>query len=279
MAGENQGRRKEQDRIVLVDNDPIVSEAIGELLRSKGYEVSTAHDGLEGLQIIRKLAPAYVLLNIILPKIDGSRVCWLVRQDPRLRNTLIIAFSDLSPEQIRRFPELSADAYVAKGPLSIVANNILSAIAYLNEKGGGSFEGGIFGYEGFRSRQLLGEMLFARRFYETLLRTLDCGVLQLDEEGRILMANVQACKILGKRESRLIAGKLHSFIPHPHRRLVEEALEGLGEDELLETRRVAVTLSGSRFCMRLSPVMDEAQFKGILVTLDPMQPDAITPQQ
>ena len=85
------------ERIVFVDDDPLVLEAIGELLRSKGYEVHLAHDGLEGLLTIRKLAPTYVLLDIVLPKIDGSRLCWLVRQDPRLRNTLIIAFSGLSP--------------------------------------------------------------------------------------------------------------------------------------------------------------------------------------
>jgi len=149
MDGGKRGGRTAREHIVLVDNDPIMLEVIGELLRSKGYEVHPARDGLEGLQAIRKLTPTYVLLDIVLPKIDGSRVCWLVRQDPRLRNTLIIALSGLSPEQIRRFPELSADAYVAKGPLAIVANNLILAISYLKEKGGGSFEGGIFGYEGY----------------------------------------------------------------------------------------------------------------------------------
>ena len=101
--------------VVFADNDPIVLEAITELLRTKGYEVHPTQDGLETLQAIRRIHPSYVILDIVMPKIDGSRVCWLVRQDPQLRHTPIIAFSALSPEQIRRFPELSADAYVAKG--------------------------------------------------------------------------------------------------------------------------------------------------------------------
>ncbi len=260
--------------IVFVDNDLLVLEAIGELLRSKGYEVHPARDGLEGLLAIRKLAPTYVLLDIVLPKIDGSRLCWLVRQDARLRNTLIIAFSGLSPEQIRRFPELSADAYVAKGPLAIVANNVLLAINYLKNKGGGSFEGGIFGYEGFRSRQMIGEMILARKTYDTLMRSLDMGVLQLDEEGRILFANTQACRIFGKRESRLIAEKFSSLIPRPDRRAVEQALEELGKDSLLETRQVAFSLSGSVILLRISPVIDEAQLKGNLVTLEPKRSEA-----
>lgn len=121
--------------LVFADNDPIVLEAITELLRTKGYEVHPVQDGLEALQAIRRIHPTYVILDIVMPKIDGSRVCWLVRQDPQLRNTPIIAFSALSPEQIRRFPELSADAYVAKGPLAVVAGNILMAIKNLEERG------------------------------------------------------------------------------------------------------------------------------------------------
>jgi len=140
--------------VVFADNDPILFEAIPELLRTKGFEVHPTRDGLETLETIRRLKPNYVILDIVMPKIDGSRVCWLMRQDATLRHTPVIAFSALSPEQIRRFPELSADAYVAKGPLAVVAKNLLAAIKYLDERGTGDLEGGIFGYEGFQSRRL-----------------------------------------------------------------------------------------------------------------------------
>jgi two-component system alkaline phosphatase synthesis response regulator PhoP len=279
MGGHKPDGQTTGERIVFVDNDLLLLEAIGELLRSKGYEVHPARDGLEGLLAIRKLAPDYVLLDIVLPKIDGSRLCWLIRQDPRLRNTLIIGFSGLSPEQIRTFPELSADAYVAKGPLAIVANNILLAINYLKNKGGGSFEGGIFGYEGFRSRQMIGEMILARKTYETLMRSLELGVLQLDEEGRILLANTQACRILGKRENHLIAEKFSSVIPRQDRRAVEKALEELKKDSLLETRQVAFSLPGSVVLLRISPVVGDAQFKGVIVTLDPKRAEFPGPKK
>jgi len=61
--------------VVFADNDPIVLEAITELLRTKGYEVHPTQDGLEALQAIRRIRPSYVILDIVLPKIDGSRVC------------------------------------------------------------------------------------------------------------------------------------------------------------------------------------------------------------
>ena len=147
MTTEKADNKNAAKSIVFADNDLLLLEAIGELLRNKGYEVHLACDGLEALRAIRRLKPNVVILDIVMPKIDGSRVCWLIRQDRQLRETPVIALSGLGPQDIRRFPELSADAYVAKGPLAVVGNNLLLAIRYLEESGPGHFEGGIFGYE------------------------------------------------------------------------------------------------------------------------------------
>lgn len=77
--------------IVLADNDRLILEAIGELLRSKGYEVQVAEDGLAAWHLIRQTRPTYIVLDVVMPKLDGSQVCWLVRRDPVLRNTPIVA--------------------------------------------------------------------------------------------------------------------------------------------------------------------------------------------
>jgi PAS domain S-box-containing protein len=106
------------------------------------------------------------------------------------------------------------------------------------------------------------------------MRSLELGVLQLDEEGRILLANTQACRILGKRENQLIAEKISSVIPRQDRRAVEKALEELKKDSLLETRQVAFSLPGSVVLLRISPVVGDAQFKGVIVTLDPKRAEA-----
>src|SRR5512136_422464 len=104
-------------KIVFAENDRLVRESMSEVLKSKGFDVIAAEDGLEGLLSIRKERPHYVILDIVMPKLDGARVCWLIRQDPALRDTPVIAFSSLSAQDFQRFPELSADAYVAKGTI------------------------------------------------------------------------------------------------------------------------------------------------------------------
>ncbi len=260
--------------IVFADNDALLQEALGELLRDKGYEVHIAGDGLEALLTIRKVKPSFVLLDIVMPKIDGSRVCWLIRQDRHLRNTPIIAISGLSPQNIRRFPELSADAYVAKGPLAVMANNVLSALKFLEQGGRGDLvEGGIFGFEGFRPRQLISEMLFVKRHYENLMRSLECGVIELDENGRILLANVVASKILGKKEQDMIGEILPSFFPPRDRRAIQDLLDELNRTRLPEECRVVAGLQERELSLRLCSTVEDGKCTGIIAIIEPRPPE------
>jgi len=254
--------------VVFADNDPILLEAIPELLRTKGYEVHPTQDGLETLQAIRRLKPSYVILDIVMPKIDGSRVCWLIRQDAELRHTPIIAFSALSPEQIRRFPELSADAYVAKGPLAVVANNLLMAIKYLDERGRGDLEGGIFGYEGFQSRRLISEMLGLKRYWEALVRIFEHGILGLDEEGRVLLVNPAATRLFGRSEIRIIGEPLGALLVARDRQAVQQTIGELKQARLPEDRRLELSLGEQRVCLRLSNIVEDGACSGILAILE-----------
>jgi PAS domain S-box-containing protein len=275
-ATEGQGTAKS---IVFADNDPLLQEALGELLRDNGFEVHIARDGLEALLAIRSVKPNFVVLDIVMPKIDGGRVCWLVRQDRHIRNTPIIAFSGLSPQNMRRFPELSADAYVAKGPLAVMANNLLSAIKFVEQGGRGDLvEGGIFGFEGFRPRQLISEMLYVKRHYENLMRSLECGIIELDENGRILMTNALACKILGKKEGNLIGETLSSFFPPGDRRTAQDLLDQLKAAHLPEECRMVATIQEREQFLRLCSTVEDGKCTGIIATLEARSPEAKSPR-
>ena len=254
--------------IVFADNDELILEAISELLRSKGFEVHGARDGLEALQTIRKVKPDYVILDIVMPKLDGGRVCWLIRQDPALRDTPVIALSSLSAPDFRQFPELSADAYVAKGALAVVFQNILEAIAHIDKRGRGSLSGGIFGYDVLRPRQLVEEMLRERRHYAEVLRALGAGVLELDREGRIITANPGACELLGSREARIVGEKLTSFCPARDRKAVQDLLSELLQSVHPERCRAVFRLGNLDVPVQLCTIGDEKESAGILVVME-----------
>ncbi|MEA3509577.1 MAG: response regulator, partial [candidate division NC10 bacterium] len=104
-------------RILLVDNDPVVLEALGDMLEAKDYQVTKARDGLEALERFRESQFDVVIFDLILRKIDGHDLCRRIRQDERGHLLPLIAITPLAPHDVVKLPGLSADAYVAKGPL------------------------------------------------------------------------------------------------------------------------------------------------------------------
>jgi PAS domain S-box-containing protein len=270
MTGEYSGGSRSHRKVVYAENDRLFQEAISEILGAKGFEVYLAEDGMEALLTIKKVKPDFVILDIVMPKLDGSRVCWLMRQDPALRDTPVIAFSGLSASDFRQFPELSADAYVAKGPLATAVNNVLKAITYLDEKGrlDGMFEGGLFGYDGVFQRQMVKEMLQEKKHQTNILRSLGAGVLEMDVEGRILMANAGACAILGHLESQLIGKRLAGFCHKSDQAHLEDVLVDLSKTKEPEEVAMVVDVAGHKHSLRLSSIVDEDQCTGVLAIFE-----------
>ena len=86
----------EQARILLVDDDPDFLAATRAVLESQPYEVSTASSGQEGLEKARSLAPDLILLDIIMPGLDGFEVCRRLKQDSRLSRIPVMMITSFS---------------------------------------------------------------------------------------------------------------------------------------------------------------------------------------
>ena len=268
MTAENAQEPSLKKTIVFVDNDRFFLEAMTDLLSEKGFVVRTAQDGLEALSVIREVVPDYILLDIVIPKIDGGRVCAAVRQDDRLRHIPIIAFSGLSPQDYRLFPDLKADAYIAKGPLPIAIENILKVISQFEGGGRETAEGQVLGYDNFRPRQIVNELLLERRHLAAILRAFGLGVLELNRDGRIVMANPSACEILGKKEGQMVGELFSSLFPLPHREGVQELLTELVRTPEPGHFRTALRLGDIEVPIRLASIVEEKECSGLLVTLE-----------
>ena len=83
-------------RILLIDDDVDFVKATMKVLQSKPYEVAVAHDGKEGLEKARTEKPDLVLLDILMPKVDGFAVADQFKKDQSLSNIPILALSSFS---------------------------------------------------------------------------------------------------------------------------------------------------------------------------------------
>jgi PAS domain S-box-containing protein len=254
--------------LVFAEDDHLISEVMGELLRSKGYDVHVAHDGLEAIQLIREIKPQLVILDIMMPKLDGSRVCWLIRQDPALRNTPIIAFSSLGTHDFRFFPNLSADAYVAKGPVADAFQNVIQAIEYLEAKGQPDLAGGVFGYDHVKPRKIVAEMLAEIRRLASVLEALGPGTMELDLEGHIIRVSGGACEILGKNESQLV-GQLATSLCRPRdQETLANLLQELARASQPERCRSVVRFLDLEVPVQLCSIIERATCTGIFLIME-----------
>jgi two-component system alkaline phosphatase synthesis response regulator PhoP len=125
---------KSDIKILLVDDEPDIIEIVGYNLKNEGYQIFTATNGLEAVKSAKKNSPHLILLDIMMPEMDGIEACSLLQKIPSLVNTRVIFLSARNEEytQLSAF-DAGADDYISK-PVKpkILLKKITSIIKRIN---------------------------------------------------------------------------------------------------------------------------------------------------
>ena len=102
-------------RILIVDDEVQLVEMMKMRLEAAGYEAISAYDGQEGFDKAKKDKPDLIILDLMLPKMDGYKVCGLLKNDARYSKIPIIMFTARAQEEDMRLgKDLGAEEYVTK---------------------------------------------------------------------------------------------------------------------------------------------------------------------
>jgi PAS domain S-box-containing protein len=209
-------------RLLVADNDPFFQQLLRDVLEAEGYSVRVARDGLEAIDLLHAEPPDAVILDLIMPKIDGARLCWYLKEDPELARLPVIIVSAIVAEAQPRGLPLPADAIVAKGPARELAANVTAAVRQVLTRPRPPTPGAVFGLDRVHPREVVQELLALKRHHEALLDALGEAVLEADADGRVVYANALAIRLLGQPERVLLGRKLaEAFGPEPAPRLRE----------------------------------------------------------
>jgi len=105
----------ERKKILLVDDEKDLVETLSFRLEANGFEVLISHDGQEGLEKARNDNPDLIILDLMLPRLDGYKVCRMLKFDEKYKNIPIIMFTARAQEADKRMgQEVGADAYITK---------------------------------------------------------------------------------------------------------------------------------------------------------------------
>lgn len=102
-------------RLLLVDDEEDLVEMMKFRLEASGYEVLTANDGQAALEAARREKPDLIILDVMLPKMDGYKVCSLLKNDTRYARIPIMMFTAKAMDgDMKLGQEVCADAYLTK---------------------------------------------------------------------------------------------------------------------------------------------------------------------
>jgi len=115
----------DKKKILLVEDDRFLSEMYVTKLTESGFDVEVAYDGKEGLAKIEEFMPNLILLDIVLPGMDGFEILQKIKKEESLKNILVIALTNLGQrEEVEKGLRLGASDYIIKAhftPTEVVA--------------------------------------------------------------------------------------------------------------------------------------------------------------
>lgn len=104
-----------QKRLLIIEDNPTYREMLKTRLEFNGYETIVAGDGLEGLNAVQREKPDLVIVDLMLPLMDGHKVCRFIKFDKRFKNTpvIILTSRDLD-EDVELAKSCGVDAFIVK---------------------------------------------------------------------------------------------------------------------------------------------------------------------
>ena len=99
-------------KVLVVDDEHVVTEVLERYLRREDFEVATADDGESALRLAREWGPDLIVLDLMLPKIDGFEICRVLRQESRVPIVMLTARGETTDRIVGL--EIGADDYVVK---------------------------------------------------------------------------------------------------------------------------------------------------------------------
>jgi DNA-binding response OmpR family regulator len=101
--------------VALIEDDPLIAEMYTTKFTKEGYNIKHAADGAAGLEMVKKEKPDIILLDIIMPKLDGFQVLQELRQDASFKDTPVVMLTNLGQEEdVQKGRQLGATDYFIK---------------------------------------------------------------------------------------------------------------------------------------------------------------------
>ena len=255
-------------KILVVDNHPIMLKFMTDLLEKEGHQVLSANNGLAALDTLKKETPEVIFTDLIMPHIDGEKLCRIIRKIPRLKDVYLIVFSAIAAEQEVNFSDFGANVCIAKGPLNKMGEHVLSALNLLDHQASASLPGKTIGCEDVYPRHITKELLSIKRHFEVILERMSEGILEINTESRVVYANPSAIALIGILEEKLLAKNLIELFDDLDRQRIKNLITNLDSRSQIIPDENPVRLNGKQISLSIFPIVNKGRNDRIVILRD-----------
>ena len=217
-------------KALVVDADYFFVEFVGELLEKRGYAVTKAYDGKDGISKLPDNPHDIIFVDLVMPKIDGSKFIDFVRRKYGSNHFPIVALSGVMVEQLGAIGEIGADYYMAKGPideLAVQLNQFMAEIETQTEFSPGEMK--IMKTGGVYPRRDAVELLQILKFHQAVIENMGVGVFVVDTDARIVNVNAVAFEIVGRSPTEVLNRPVLNLFPASAKPKLGEALKQVSQ--------------------------------------------------
>ncbi len=255
-------------QILLIDDDRVFLTFIKKHLEAAGHMVTTVEDGVSALRALTDYTPDIIFLDLILPKIDGDKLCRVIRKMAHLKNTYLVVVSAVIAELSADVSDIGADAFIAKGPFSVVMQHVLNAVDQSDkrlEPSADEESKQVLGLEHVSPRQLTRELLSRNRHLQAILESMQEGILEIIEN-KIVYANAAAVALIGKPIEKILMVGLEELFDLSQRGRIDDLVVQAGSQmvEIGEAR--PIELNGRHVTVKFIPVEAQSMRSVVLIT-------------
>ncbi len=255
-------------KVLIIDNDSLILEFVADLFSKDHYEVMTATDGLSALEILKTHTPDIIFVDMVMPNINGTKLCRIIQRMERLKNTYVVILSATVAEETIDFAEIGADACIAKGPLPVMAENIRFVAENLDLAASRCASGEIIGGKQNYARAITEELLSIKKHFETILDAMSDGILEVASNGKIIYANKKAVSLVATPEESFLGRRVSEIVAGNDGMEIEKCLSMTQEGLTPVFRGSPIRLNGHNISLSILPIVNENVSTCILVLTD-----------
>jgi len=255
-------------KILVVDNHPVMLKFMSNLLEGEGHHILTAKDGLSALAILESFIPDIAFVDLVMPNIDGRKLCRMIRGMQKMKDVKLIILSGIAAEEEIDFALFGADACIVKGPFNKLGQHVCTIIECVEKGSLKGLLGKVIGIEDVYERAITKELLYAKKHAELIFENMAEGIIELTSEGKIIYVNPSGISIIGIPEEKLLGLNFTYIFNDMQKEMIQQLLEIDDESPKAMAEESPLTINNKQVLLNRLQVNGEGRKSMVVILHD-----------